>query len=559
MATPHAHPYFRKTSRLGWLVSSLALAACQFAPIATPQSKPVERALVASPAATPLALAPQTLQAPKGASRVLAGTIAVDASYIVASGGGNVVKLNGQSVIAGAGQVISNDGGTLLSKEGGALLARGTGNVISNDGGTLITNDGGSVISNDGGTLYADDGTSFLARGSGIIAQGGGNAVAGKVYGLAATGTPAVPAVGTRLPAAGILVSVVSLATHKYLPVGVDGAGKPVYAVYSNARGQYTLYLATADASNVVVVASARDTSDHRRAYNLLASGNEDRTQTLDEASSIACKFLRRALVNQMKAYTDDPVYGASRRCNEPVQESVLKDLLGSFLADVTAASQAAKAGPTTATSDDRNMQKAADYLFGCVTLGELRTQPGVVSLQLPNAKPLPSELVVTTIADVLDRLTQAAATQLAKDPNFFTCGQGPQALQAFCDKVAAQNKVGAHHGQVPPLAATTPADFGEYVLGTLLPQPSGGYAGDSPALLEFAGVPDSQTQIARLAAAGFGSQLALIDCFKNGNATHSASQVQNEFLDLVSGGQPRKPGLPPPTPPANCPSTPKP
>jgi hypothetical protein len=583
MAYQNVFRLIRSSQRGAWLVIALALAACQLAPGGTPAAKTAERTGLASPAPRAAAIAPskgEPLLAPKGVSRVLGGTIAIDASYVVASGGGNVVKLNGQSVVVNNGQVISNDGGTLITNDGGTLLARSAGNVISNDGGTLITNDGGSLITNDGGslitndggTLFADDGTSFLAAGGGIIAQGGGNLAAAdgshivaagggnlaaaKTFKLAAAGLPTPPAVGTRLPAAGVLVSVVSLTTHKYLPLGVDAHGKAVYAVYSNAKGQYTLYLTAQDTSNVVVVASAPGTSDHRRAYNLLAAPKDDRSQTLDESSSVACKFFRRALVGQMLTFNQDPEGGASRHCNEPVQERLLKELLGSFLADVTAAVRAADSAPVGPTDGDARAQRAADFLFGRLSLADLRTQPLLGQALLPKAKSLQEESVVGALADVLQQITQTAARQLAKDPDFFTCGNGSQALQALCDALQRQNLAPGHHGQVPALAARTPAEFGEYVLGTLLSQPTGGFAEDAPKLLEFAQLPDADTQVARVAAAAYGVQFALIDRFKNGDTEHSAAEIQKAFLDLVSNGQPRQPSLPAPTPATNCPAT---
>jgi hypothetical protein len=307
---------------LGAAVSAAFLVtACQArtAPAPAASRRPAAaRATVtpagATPQATPAPHVADALTRPAGPVRVLAGTVAVEAGYLVAAGAGNVLSHNGAAIVAagggnivaagagnlvaaGGGNILVNNGGTMIEAGGGSILVNNGGNIVAAGAGNIVAAGGGNVVAAGGGNLASVDAAgNLVAAGAGNLAAVGGTGPAG--YGLAAA---ADEVSGAQRAAAGLLVSVVSLRTGRYLPLGADVGGKPVYAVYSNMKGGYELYLPAAEAGNVVVVASAPGSADPRMNYNLVAGTAEaDRPIELDEITALTTRYLRRAFTGRL-------------------------------------------------------------------------------------------------------------------------------------------------------------------------------------------------------------------------------------------------------------------
>ncbi|MDB5101119.1 MAG: hypothetical protein JWM80_5540 [Cyanobacteria bacterium RYN_339] len=286
------------------LALCLAIAACAPTPAtrtAATSPRPATASQAPQASGKPVAAgALQHLQKPAGEVATLTGTIAVDSGYAVAAGG-KIISNDGASALAAQGSLITNDGGSLLGSDGAAiatndganLVARGQGSLITNDGGSLITNDGGGLITNDGGSLITNDGGSIVAQGGGnIVAQGGGN------YGLLATSG------GGSVPAAGFWVGLFSLAKGKLLPVGQDEQGKQVYAVFSNMKGGFTLYVPAEEVGNVLVVASDARAKDRRLAVSAVTV----KTATngpVDEFTTQTVAYLRASLAPRLQEVLD--------------------------------------------------------------------------------------------------------------------------------------------------------------------------------------------------------------------------------------------------------------
>jgi hypothetical protein len=319
------------------LAGTLVLVACQ-APGASGQRKPARPA--ESTALNTASLKPGTsngtmvvdlLAAPKTPTTALTGTVQIDASYLVASsagtiiaqgggnivaaGGGNVIGINGGNIVAaGGGNIVAAGGGNIIAQGGGNIVAAGGGNVIPGNASGLTPTQGGALVAASSGNIVAAGGGNIVAAGGGnIVAAGGGNIVAaggGNYSLLAEVAASLVPSVapspikvkpGTILAGAGMLVSAVSLTNHKYVPVGVNASGQPVYVVYSNAKGEYKLYLPKEEVGNVLIVTNVPGTQDTRVVYNVLTSLAKAQTVSIDEDTALAGRFLHRAFEQRLQ------------------------------------------------------------------------------------------------------------------------------------------------------------------------------------------------------------------------------------------------------------------
>jgi hypothetical protein len=238
----------------------------------------------------------QKLVKPAAAS-TLSGRIVVDPSYILASKLGNLITNDGGGLITNdGGGLITNDGASIVASGGGNVVAQGAGNVAV--GGQIVAQGAGNVIvpGAAGGQIVATGGGNVLP--AGIVAQGAGNIVsqgAGN-YRLAATSD--VP----PLPAAGFPLSVVSLDTQRYLPLGKDASGQDVYTIYTNAKGEYEVYLPADQQANILVVTAVPNARDERLLYSLVAPPPATKPQaTLDNDSNLASLYVRQAFTERLK------------------------------------------------------------------------------------------------------------------------------------------------------------------------------------------------------------------------------------------------------------------
>ncbi|MDB5099874.1 MAG: hypothetical protein JWM80_4295 [Cyanobacteria bacterium RYN_339] len=508
----------------------LLLAACKVDPAVRPAVRAsAGPASAASASPKPVSVADRLLKRGDAAARNVSGTIMVDAGYIVAQGGGNVLTVGGQQVLGlitnDGGSLITNDGGSIVAQGGGNIVAQGGGNIVAQGGGNLITNDGGSLITNDGGSLLTDDGTSFVANGivaqgggnivaqggGNIVAQGGGNIVAQGGGNIVAQGggnyrLEAVPAPGTQLPAVGMVISVVSLDTHKYLPLGRNLAGKPVYSVFSDAKGAYTIYPEAAKDENVVVVASAPGTKDRHRSYNVIAPAGSDEAVRMAEDTSLTTKLLRVIFASQLKRLTQDTTEPGVPRCTPTAAEKQLVALLTPEYVDkLRRASLAGRAYALDEVAAEQLSLEAADILITKLDLPNTPTAPLLTrSVGIPaEALDLKPEPVMQAMTAILGLLRDATPKTLAADPNAFSCG-GSNA-----EKLSDACRFISFYG-LPELKVDTPISLADYCVNKLL------WAGDPTAvdrigdLMDVAGVDKPRRQLFRLLGVTTGVEIAL-------------------------------------------------
>jgi len=223
------------------------------------------------------------LAPPTTTSNKLVGVVRVDAAHLVASGAGRIAEQGGKQVLlAGGVDVVGGTGpgnrvgaiGTpgaaprAALTAGGAFMAAGGGQLIGNDGSTLIGNDGSTLIGNDGST-----------------------------YRLAQAPAPAAGP-STALPAANMLISVVSLRTREYLPLGQDAQGRPVYTVLSGADGGYEVFVPPGEERNVLIVAQIPGSTAPGLVLNALT--NRDVKAQVDAGASSGTRLMRALVIERL-------------------------------------------------------------------------------------------------------------------------------------------------------------------------------------------------------------------------------------------------------------------
>ncbi len=277
----------RSTTAL--LAALLALAACQVN-VAPPDPRRSPRAVdaKASPAPTArpgapvptgqpaLAATGSLLKKPAAATATLRGTVAIDASYLVDANAGSVLSSAGASFAAVGQGLLSNNSGSLVSNNSGSLIANNSGNIISDKGAGLISDKGSGLISDKGAGLISDKGAGYQ------LAQAAGK-----------------PEFGATLPAAGMNLRVVSLVDGSAVPLGVDEAGKPVYAIYTNLKGGFEVYLPAALTGTVRVIAEAPETRDGRLSYPLFARTDREDAGAIDEDTAAMNRYVRQGLTSR--------------------------------------------------------------------------------------------------------------------------------------------------------------------------------------------------------------------------------------------------------------------
>lgn len=263
---------------------------------------PASRATVApAPSALP---APALLQKPAGSFSTLAGTLTVDASYVVAAKEGNLVANNGGNVLAAGGGLLSDSGGGLVGKVKGAvgLVSNGGGGVVALASGNIIANNGSGIISEHGGGLLSDHGAGLLSdAGGNLVANNGGNIVANNGGGLVGktklhTLAVDIPAYGQQVIAAGMQLQAIDMTTGRALELGRDAKKQPVYAVYTNLAGGYEIYLPTGLQTNVRLYAVIPGHDDPRGHYSAITPPSATSPLALDEDIAGVTRLFREAM-----------------------------------------------------------------------------------------------------------------------------------------------------------------------------------------------------------------------------------------------------------------------
>jgi hypothetical protein len=349
-----------------WLGLAVAIAACDAGKVVQAPKRPAAStaATVASASATPKAApaAAATLQKPAGAFTALSGSIAIDPSYIVAAGAGNIVASGGGNVVVA--------GGTVIGGNAAAVIAQGAGNVIAQGAGN-------------------------------VIAQGAGNR--------------RVLAASDQLPASGMEISVLDLATDVPLALGKDANGQDVYTVLSDANGRYEVYLPDGVATNVLVVGRVPGQDDPRLAYDVAAKPGA--AVALDEDSALLTRFIRQTYTGAMQtvlARLLDPKPGAAKDLvnyfnGSGLPSAQVEAIFGPLLEDLRTSLVAR--GITAAQVPDE-AERQADALLAKVKLDEITCDP---RYGVPG-----TELAYPKLIEALAGARQAVSAKLQGEPPYF-------------------------------------------------------------------------------------------------------------------------------------------
>ncbi|MDB5101211.1 MAG: repeat containing protein [Cyanobacteria bacterium RYN_339] len=507
------------THRKALFALLLAVGACQSKlPDAThataASAKPAS--VRPSEAAPAKPVAPQLLQT-AGDTVALTGDVLLDAAYARAHG---AKALTGALGLDGA-QIIGNDGAS-LANAGGQIVAQGGGNVIVPA--TLITNDGGSLITNDGGSLITNDGGS-------IVAQGGGN------YAL-------MQADGGTLPAAGMWVSVIDLRTGVALPLGNDAAGNPVRAIYSDAKGHFTVHLPAAVAKNVRVVARAPGQPDPRLHLQVVTPVQGGSALKVDGTNAIATAYLRDVLaIKLLQLVNAEPSVVSGyflkvQASSQGARATTLKNLIEAPLNEVKDAFRKVHAEQLPPQRQLELSILASDRLLADIDLAALEVDYQTYAPKKDTVSGLGGLGAVDTFRIALDVIAAQAGEDASKS--------GSPSFAAF---IGAKPYVRAANMLRPACAPFTfqqPSDFAAFIVKTYL-------SGTDDRTLDvldhvFYDLGVAIEQRDRIRGAGVGIFLALAFQMANDQvATQMAQQI------ALAGAQMNKAPAPAPGAQASC------
>ncbi|MDB5101254.1 MAG: hypothetical protein JWM80_5675 [Cyanobacteria bacterium RYN_339] len=369
------------------LLCATAIAACQ-------PGGPAALKRVATPKPTQITVqaddqVKESLAAPAGASTLIEGRLEIDAGYAVAAGGASIIANNAGNVVALAEQgLIANNGGNLISDHGAGL--------VSDHGGGLI----GKV------KLISDHGVGLI----------------GKVkWGLLAASE--APKLGDRLPAAGMLVGALGMADGKPVPIGVNGKQEPVYAIYTNAGGTFTLHLPPEVTRNVRLVAFAPTGNDPRLGYDLLTAPASTASREMSEDTALVARYVRISLTRRLaEAFALD---GAGVGVHlSPTAKAIFGDALQPALDRIHAAS--VEAGVPALSPDGRELavQAFGDAMASYVKLDEVQLD------QLLSGYKGPPTLALPALTEIFKALDAAAAKRLQADPQAFATAAWTQGAE---------------------------------------------------------------------------------------------------------------------------------
>ena len=423
---------------------ALALTACSLGTPATPRRAgaslgPRSRLTSPKPSAPGASARPGASAAklvrPATGTATLRGRVTLEAAYALARGG---------SLLAGAA------GPGAAVAVGGAHLDAASGRLLSNNGGGLISDGGGNVVATGGAGLAADLGDGTLVAGGALISDAAGS------YALAATAAADLPPAGTELPAAGMLVSVVSLADRRYLPLGQDEAGEPVYAVYSNLAGDFEVHVPQDAPANLLVVASAAGQRDRRLSLNVVVADRAG-PAAVDELGRMVTRYVRRAFTGRLAAALRALELAKALAAVEP---SVTERARADMMAFIDRIGALAAEGGLPADADDARVNLAAqrivDLVLADLDLAALRIDEADVARWSGRAPAPVLETYRTGLGDIL----AGAAARLRADPEAFSQAYLADVINAPVGDPDSSPPIGDWTG-----AIRTPGDVGEFLL----------------------------------------------------------------------------------------------
>lgn len=363
-------------------------------------------------------------------TRALSGVVSLDAAYTLAAKAGTFISDQGGGLISDkggslriAGGLISDAGGNLsggnpagiISHHGAGLTAKAK--LVSDQGGGLISNNGGGFISDQGGGLISNNGGGLVSNnGGGLISNNGGGLIGNNAAGYRETGffgllQAAAVAAGPgheAVPAAGMLVGVMSLVDNAFLPLGIDASGNTVYAIYTDAKGGFTVHLPqNLPADNFIVLASVPGATDTRLAVDIVARGNAT-TVHVDEVTTLLTSYMRRALESRFEEVIDpDPCKPVVTGLSAATQSF---GIVSSLYTDVFGADFKALGRPARG----RVFTRFADAVIARLTIDDVQLEPALA----PQSKATGTALSVLT--DVLTVSGKRVGELLQANPAHF-------------------------------------------------------------------------------------------------------------------------------------------
>jgi hypothetical protein len=430
----------------------------------------------------------------------LLGTLKMDASYVIAAGGGNVIAPGGGNVIApGGGNVIAPGGGNVIAAGGGNLIMVG-GQVIAAGGGNVIAPGGGNVIAPGGGN---------------VIAPGGGN------YRTLAVGPFTVAdaievAFGEVLPAKGMAVVPVSLRTGK--PIGP--------AVLTDEAGRYAVDIPESETGNVRLMAavpgkSATDPilSNAKLHYQLLVSqGGQDTARIIDEDSALVSLYTQRTFAGRLDGLLqarDKSDWGADlEKWLNLGDNAMIRGLLDTVADEMIAAK--------TYAMPEAKRKALANRLADTI-IYRVKFDDAMVDRSQADWQPAEDEKVIPALNEIMKLFREGARKKMAAANA--TTPEQITAVFAEAPFMVIANQMRAKEGK-PPVKLFKATDFGDFVVDHYFA------INDTARLMSltdvFHALDVDQKHVPRLKAAQFG-MLRTLGFTMFGNPT-----AKEEFVELL-------------------------
>lgn len=469
----------------GLLLLVAAATGCHAQVATTPKKTPVTTAAkaTATPTAAPASgkptAAPNLLQKPAGDVREVTGVVNLDAAYAVRQAGARVL------------------GGAVALPD--ALISDAGGNIISDNAAGLIANNGGSLISNNGGGLIANNGAGIISdNAAGVVAP----------FRLLADDTPAY---GTVLPAPGMTLRAEDLGSGEAIALGSDAQDKPVYAVLTDAKGAFHVYLPAGVSQTIAFVATPPKVADDRLITGVLANGTTSQV-TADEDTVEAARLMRETVAGilNMDATIDLAALGVGDEFDQLLTGDDLKTHDAVWRRYVTAERNA---GLDKAPFEVRAriMEHLAEIVIAHLDLAHVnveRTQ-SVVPYDGPDEPALPA------CTAVMSQVRQATAAIMQREA---AAGRDPSAYFAAQPYLTTYNL-----GAKTPLVIAKPADFNDYLIGEYMRANDGGTHDAELELFSLLTGPDFNVpndQMLRISAGVRGIFLAYVDAVYGADGT---------------------------------------
>jgi hypothetical protein len=380
----------------------------------------------------------------------LLGTLKMDASYVIAAGGGNVIAPGGGNVIApGGGNVIAPGGGNVIAAGGGNLIMVG-GNVIAAGGGNVIAPGGGNYR-----TLAINPFAVTAAIGQRPVAAAIGQRPVAAAIGQRPVAAAIEVPFGEVLLAKGMVVVPVSLRTG--LPIGP--------AVLTDEAGRYSVTIPESETGNVRLMAavpgkSASDPvlTNAKLQYQLLVSqSDKDTNRVIDEDSALVSLYTQRTFAGRLDdllKQQDKGDWGTDLESwlnlgDNAMIRGMLDGMADEMIAAKTYAMPEAK-------------RKALANRLADTVMYHVKFDDAMVDRSQADWQPAEDEKVVTALNEILKLFREGARLKMAAANA--TTPEEITAVFAEAPFMVIANQMRAAEGK-PPVKFSKATDFGDFVV----------------------------------------------------------------------------------------------